>query len=88
MNELRYMNQVKQLATNTLKYHEKLLGQNEPAVLNNFLKRFGSNAERRRLTDRDCQKIINIAKAVNHKYLKILRKSNQTIQANGVRHDA
>jgi hypothetical protein len=58
------------IAHNLLKHNARLLGQNEAATLNNFLKAMSSTKLREKLTEAECYKIMNMGKAVNRKLFK------------------
>lgn len=66
--------QAQMIATNLLKDHAKLLGQNEAASLNNFLKAMRNGKQRRKLTLKSCYKVMNIGKDVNRKIFKTNRQ--------------
>jgi hypothetical protein len=69
--------QAQMIATNLLKHHAKLLGQNEAASLNNFLMAVRNSKQRRRLTLKSCYKVMNIGTDVNRKLFKINRQLNR-----------
>jgi hypothetical protein len=58
------------IATNILKGASRYLGQNEAATLNNFLSALSHGSKRRKLTEADAYKVMNIGKAVNRKLFK------------------
>jgi hypothetical protein len=62
--------QAQQIATNILKHHAKLLGQNEAHVLNNFLQAMTNKKKRSKLKAAQAYKIMNIGNAVNRKMFK------------------
>jgi hypothetical protein len=68
--------QAQMIATNLLKHHGKLLGQNQAATLNNFLRASNSKPARDKLKLRDCYRVMNIGTAVNRK----LFKAHRTLQ--------
>lgn len=69
--------QAQMIATNLLKHHAKLLGQNEAASLNNFLQAIRNGKKRRKLTLKTCYKVMNIGTAVNRKLFKSHRQLGQ-----------
>jgi len=54
--------QATKLANATLREHGRLLGQNEAHTLNNFSKATHSAQKRRKITQAQCYKVMNIAK--------------------------
>ena len=62
--------QAQQIATNILKHHAKLLGQNEAHVLNNFLQAITNKKKRSKLKVAQAYKVMNIGNAVNRKMFK------------------
>ena len=54
--------QATKLATMTLREHGRLLGQNEANTLNNFLKATSNTQKRKKITQSQCYKVMNIAK--------------------------
>ena len=62
--------QAQQIATNILKHHAKLLGQNEAHVLNNFLQAMTNKKKRSKLKVAQAYKVMNIGNAVNRKMFK------------------
>ena len=69
--------QAQMIATNLLKHHAKLLGQNEAASLNNFLLAVSNTKTRMKLKTQDCYKVMNIGTAVNRKLFKQHRQLNK-----------
>ena len=69
--------QAQMIATNLLKHHGKLLGQNEAASLNNFLQATRNAKMRRKLTLKSCHKVMNIGTSVNRKMFKKSRQLNR-----------
>ena len=66
--------QAQKIATNILKYHAHLLGQNEAHSLNNFLLAMRNRKKRVRLTTASAYKVMNIGNAVNRKLFKAHKK--------------
>jgi hypothetical protein len=64
-------------ATNLLKHHAKLLGPNEAASLNNFLQAFRNGKQRKKLTLKNCYKVMNICTEVKRKLFKSHRHLGQ-----------
>jgi hypothetical protein len=62
--------QAQKIAHNLLKHYGNLLGQNEAATLNNFVRAMSSKSKRRKLTQANCYKVMNIGTAVNRKLFK------------------
>jgi hypothetical protein len=62
--------QAQKLAYNILKEHGRLLGQNEAASLNNFLRKANNKKLCEKITIGQCFKIMNIGTAVNRKLFK------------------
>ena len=54
--------QATKLATNTLREHCRLLGRNEANTLNNFLQTTRNFKQRKKITQGQCFKVMNIAK--------------------------
>jgi hypothetical protein len=54
--------QATKLATTTLREYGRLLEQNEAHTLNNFLKATHSAQKRKKITQAQCYKVMNIAK--------------------------
>lgn len=69
-----HLAQAQQIATNLLKYHATLLGQNEAHSLNNFLLAIKNKKKRQKLSAKHAYKVMNIAKAVNRKLFKAYKK--------------
>ena len=65
--------QAQQIAHNCLKHYGRFLGPNEAAVLNTFLKALTNQARRRRITQAQIHKVMNIGSQVNRKAFKQLR---------------
>ena len=65
--------QAQQIATNILKHHAKLLGQNEAHVLNNFLQAITNKKKRAKMKAAQAYKVMNIGNAVNRKMFKALK---------------
>lgn len=65
--------QAQQIATNILKYHAKLLGQNEAHTLNNFLQAMTNKKKRAKMNTAQAYKVMNIGNAVNRKMFKALK---------------
>lgn len=65
--------QAQQIATNILKHHAKLLGQNEAHVLNNFLQAINNKKKRAKMNAAQAYKVMNIGNAVNRKMFKALK---------------
>lgn len=65
--------QAQQIATNILKHHTKLLGQNEAHVLNNFLQAITNKKKRAKMNAAQAYKVMNIGNAVNRKMFKALK---------------
>jgi len=65
------------VATRCLKHHGKLLGQNEAASLNTFLRAMSSGKARRKLRERDAHRVLNIGAQVNRKLFKQHRQLNR-----------
>ena len=68
--------QAQRIATNVLKEHGKLLGRNEAASLNNYLKAMNNGKSRKKITNYQAYKVMNIGTAVNRKLFNQHRKSN------------
>jgi predicted metal-dependent phosphoesterase TrpH len=66
--------QAQMIATNLLKHHAKLLGQNEAASLNNFLMAIRNSKQRRKLTLKSCYKVMNIGTGIKRKISKTKRQ--------------
>ena len=66
--------QAQKIATNILKYHAHLLGQNEAHSLNNFLLAIRNRKKRAKLTKASAYKVMNIGNAVNRKLFKAHKK--------------
>ena len=54
--------QATKLATTTLREHGRLLGHNEANTLNSFLKATRNAEKRKKITQSQCYKVMNIAK--------------------------
>lgn len=67
--------QAQKLATNTLKQHGNLLGHNQAATLNNFL-RTANGRYRSKITQGTCLKVMNIAKQAIRKNAKLMKRKN------------
>ncbi len=65
--------QAQKIATNILKNHAKLLGQNEAHTLNNFLQAIKNRKKRAKITATQAYRIMNIGNAVNRKLFKEYR---------------
>jgi len=65
--------QAQQIATNILKNHAKLLGQNEAHTLNNFLQAMTNKKKRAKMNTAQAYKVMNIGNAVNRKMFKALK---------------
>ncbi len=65
--------QAQRIAHNCLKHYGRFLGPNEAAVLNTFLKALTNQARRRRITQAQIHKVMNIGSQVNRKAFKQLR---------------
>ena len=65
--------QAQRIAHTVLKHHATLLGQNEAASLNNFLHKMANGGTRKKLTKKDCYRVMNIGTAVNRKLFKQYR---------------
>jgi hypothetical protein len=68
--------QAQRIAHNVLKHHAALLGQNQAAVLNNFLRAMGGG-QRKKLKPAHAQKVMNIGAAVNRGLFKKYRQLNR-----------
>lgn len=66
--------QARKIAHRLLKEHAKLLGQNEAAALNNFIRAVASSKNLGKVTLGQCYKVMNIGTAVNRKLFKAHRK--------------
>jgi hypothetical protein len=66
--------QAQKIASNILKYHAGLLGQNEAHTLDNFLTAVAHKKTRLKLTAASAYKVMNIGKAVNRKLFKAHKK--------------
>ena len=65
-----HLAQAQKIATNILKNHAKLLGQNEAHTLNNFLQAIKNKKKRAKITATQAYKVMNIGNAVNRKLFK------------------
>jgi len=65
--------QAQRIANNTLKHHANLLGQNEAATLNNYLRAMSTSA-RKKLTIKQATTVMNIGASVNRKLFKERRQ--------------
>ena len=65
-----HLAQAQKIATNILKNHAKLLGQNQAHTLNNFLLAMNSKKKRAKITATHAYKVMNIGNAVNRKLFK------------------
>jgi hypothetical protein len=72
-----YLLQAQLIAQNLLKHHANLLGQNEAASLNNFLRAMGNGNTRRKLTQAQANRVMNIGTATNRKLFKQYRQLNR-----------
>jgi len=66
--------QAQRIAHNCLKHYGRFFGPNEAAVLNTFLKALTNQARRRRITQAQIHKVMNIGSQVNRKAFKQLRQ--------------
>lgn len=71
-----YLLQAQRIAHNVLKHHAPLLGQNQAAALNNFLRAM-STGQRKKLKSAHAQKVMNIGAAVNRRLFKQHRHLNR-----------
>ena len=62
--------QAQMIATNILKGASRYLDHNDVAMLNNYLLAISHASKRRKLTEADAYKVMNIGKAVNRKLFK------------------
>ena len=69
--------QAQRVATNLLQHHARLLGQNQAHTLNNYLQAMRNGTKRRKLTQTQALKILNIGTQVNRKLFKQHRQSKQ-----------
>ncbi len=69
--------QAQKIAHNLLKHHAKLLGQNQAATLNNFLRAMTFTNQRKKITKRQCYKVMNIGTEVNRKVFKQHKELNK-----------
>jgi hypothetical protein len=65
-----HLAQAQKIATNILKNHAKLLGQNEAHTLNNFLQAIKNRKKRAKITATQAYRVMNIGNAVNRKLFK------------------
>jgi len=68
--------QAQVIATNILKASGDYLGQNQAAILNNFLLALRCSGKRRKLKEADAFKVMNIGKQVRRKMFKAHRPIN------------
>jgi hypothetical protein len=68
-----HLAQAQKIATNILKNHAKLLGQNEAHTLNNFLQAIKNKKKRAKITATQAYRVMNIGNAVNRKLFKEYR---------------
>jgi hypothetical protein len=73
--------QTRTIAINLLKHNSKLLGQNEAAVLNNFLQKTFKQGAYTKITERQCHKIINMATTVNQRITRIRDRRTRALPA-------
>jgi len=66
--------QAKRVATNLLKNHARLLAQNQAHTLNNYLQAMSNGTKRKKITQAQALKILNIGTEVNRKLFKQLKK--------------
>lgn len=66
--------QAQRIAHNCLKHYGCFLGPNEAAVLNTFLKALTYQARRRRITQAQIHKVMNIGSQINRKAFRQLRQ--------------
>ncbi len=66
--------QSRKIATNLLKDYGRILKRNEVNVLNSFLNRSFDSRKWSKITERQCIKILNIARDVNHRKAKSRKK--------------
>jgi len=69
--------QAQKIAHNLLKHHAQLLGQNQAATLNNFLRAMTFGSQRKKITKRQCYTVMNIGTEVNRKVFKQHRLLNK-----------
>lgn len=70
-----HLAQAQKIATNILKNHATLLGQNEAHSLNNFLLAMRNRKKREKLTTASAYKVMNIGNAVNRKLFKAYKET-------------
>jgi hypothetical protein len=70
--------QAQKVATNLLQHHARLLGQNQAHTLNNYLHAMRNGVKRKKLTQTQAFKILNIGTEVNRKLFKQYRQLKQT----------
>jgi hypothetical protein len=63
--------QATKLATHTLKQHGKLLKHNQANTLNNFLQSTRNAQKRKKITQAQCFKVMNIAKQSQRLFCKL-----------------
>ena len=73
--------QAQRVATNLLKHHARLLGQNQAHTLNNYLQAMRNGTKRRKLTQTQAIKILNIGTEVNRKLFKQHRQLKQAMNS-------
>ena len=66
----------KQIASNLLKHHSKLLEQNQAHLLNNFLRAMSNGKQSKNLKLAQAYKVMNIGAQINRKLFKANRSSN------------
>ena len=71
--------QSRQIATNTLKNHSRKLYAHEVAMLNKFLQQTFKAGCWKKITERQCIKIIDIARNANQRIPKIREKRTRTL---------
>jgi len=69
--------QAQRVASNLLKHHAHLLGQNQAHTLNNYLQVMTNKNKRNKLTQTQALKILNIGTQVNIKLFRQYRKLKQ-----------
>ena len=69
--------QAQKVATNLLQHHAHLLGQNQEHTLNNYLQAMLNGTKRRKLTQTQAFKILNIGTQVNRKLFRQHRQLKQ-----------
>ena len=69
--------QAQRVASNLLKHHAHLLGQNQAHTLNNYLQVMTNKNKRNKLTQTQALKILNFGTQVNRKLFQQYRKLKQ-----------